>query len=622
MAVSLPSAGQGRTNDEDHLVGALRLDFRERRDRARDELAAGVQAMFTRKQAVDRRIDDARDRLSAAVERQNAIRARWINLDQRRRATRTALERLQRAERGLPQQGVEGHRAVVDQIGRRIARLEGTIAARTRAGAGTAVHTRQLARQRRALADVEQGIVERGPAGTRDLRRRWLALQRDTHELLFDLHIDNAAAESARTEALDELTALVRERSELDEQAYAAALRLSSLDFDLRELRVRANGREVFRAVGSTDQFEKLQRFRTDIELAKQAEAALRPEFDRVRHAFYAAQREVIAAEADLAARLDYLAAARFTTDLAFAFLDVAMAYGSGGPVGAVTELVKKAAETQLSVTAGSGYEPGSIEAEVNARYRAELKDTFSAPQLMKAGMERVAKETLTKPAKDALNRSLAQALFGPLGHRLQDAPTDIAGRPLNATSLRALIRAPERLAHTDQQIEKLRKSGTSLRSLGLTMLKDVAKLAAKSSLDDYEREAWITFFERDMYARARYAIYEVARDLYAQAEDTRIWNEQRMLVFAEPGVSVLTGFTETATSAFDGKAQLELDLRVATDLAPEALVLSLVVGGTRLEPVARRREGDDVFLTYRVGAGGLQKYYSGSAWRVDIEVR
>jgi len=131
-----------------------------------------------------------------------------------------------------------------------------------------------------------------------------------------------------------------------------------------------------------------------------------------------------------------------------------------------------------------------------------------------------------------------------------------------------------------------------------------------------------ITFFERDMYARARYAIYEVARDLYAQAEDTRLWNEQRMLAFADAGVSVLTGFTETATSAFDGNAQLELDLRVATDLAPEALVLSLVVGGTRLEPVARRREGDDVFLTYRVGAGGLQKYYSGSAWRVDIEVR
>ena len=62
MAVSLPASGHSRTNDEDHLMGALRLDFRERRDRARDELAAGVQAMFTRKQAVDRQIDDARER--------------------------------------------------------------------------------------------------------------------------------------------------------------------------------------------------------------------------------------------------------------------------------------------------------------------------------------------------------------------------------------------------------------------------------------------------------------------------------------------------------------------------------------------------------------------------------
>lgn len=622
----LPTAAQSRpaasVEPTDTMVAGVTLEFRERRDRTRDALAAGVRALFARKQAIDRRVDAAHARVGASVARQNAIQARWTDLRRRARVTRDALWRLQLAERRLPQEGVEAHASVITQTGRRIARLEAAIVARTRAGSGTAAHRRQLAKARTALAAVEQGVVDRGPRGTRDLRRRWLALQRDLHEDLFQLHVGNAAAERARAEALDELTALRRERDEVDQLSFDAAARLGALDYDVREVRVRAAGREVFRADGSSDLFERIRRYEEDRRLAQQAQDALRPEFDRIRNAFYAAQREVIASEADLAARLDYLAVARFTTDLAFAFLDVAMAYGSSGPVGAVTELVRKAAESRLSIPAGSGYEPGSIEAEVNARYRAGLKDALTYPQLMKTGMERVAKETLTKPAKDVLNRALATALFGPLGHRLPAEPTGAGGRPLNATALRSLLRAPERLGHTDAQIKKLREGGTSLRSLGVTMLKDVAKVAAKSSLDDYEREAWITFFERDLYARTRFALYAVVRDLYAQAEETRIWNEERLLGLAAGAETRLTGFTNRVQRPFASTDQLEIDVRVATLVPAETLDFAVVAGGRRLEPVARRREGDDVYLTYRVGAGAVDRYFASGFWQFPIAVR
>lgn len=268
------------------------------------------------------------------------------------------------------------------------------------------------------------------------------------------------------------------------------------------------------------------------------------------------------------------------------------LASARGGPIGALTEGAKKATEIALFKRAvpdaASGIVPGSVEAEINARYRAELKDSLSSPQVTRVAGERLLKDTLLKAGKDALNAEIAKRVYDPLGYQSQFRE---AGRALRRAPTPAAAQAYSR-AHS--RLARMLKRHTSLqagyrytpRNLLGSLLKDVSKTALGSKLDAAEREAWVEFFEKDLAARAQHAFYRVATDYYWRAYDAYNGLLQERTKLIAQGFEGSSGFKTTLRKPFPRevrpgeRARLEIILTVVWSVVPRDPDLEVFVGG------------------------------------------
>lgn len=603
-------------------INRLDLSFADRLAAAKRDLQPAAQRIAQRKTQIERLVLEARARGQAALNRKASLDAQLRRVYDDYIRTRRALARLYSLQ--PRQNGGEGFTQAIRQVGNRIGRLEATIVQITRRTGRTPTSLQgNLARERRTLADLQEGLDERRTRENRDLRRRWRQGLQDSQDQLHDLRLAEARADYERAKAFGEIRELLSERTALDREAFQLADRLKTLDLDVREIRATAGGELVYHATGRREDYERLKDLNERIELARQALADLDAKREELGETFFAAQREVIAVEALLASRIMTAAGLRAFVDFAFNLFDVGVAFARGGPIGALSETAKKALETAISnaVTPSSGFAPDSIEARINAQYDAGLKEAITGERIGKTVAERVVKETVLKAGRDTLNQWLASEAFGDLGVAFASTPSGPSPFSRSLPSLKDLRewnRAARYLDHTEGQIKNLKQGFRANRgSLGSALegaLKDLAKSSFKEAIDELEEAAWRGFIEKEMIARSQYAVYKVAVDLSFdafEAHDAFLAAKQRVLDGARDDDSA---YRLHVSKTFPDDAQLEIRVTIVRQ-TQEAVSLALLVGGARAELV--RREGDT--LVYRLGARSID---SGDQGLATLEVR
>lgn len=585
-------------------VAVLDLNFRDRIAAVTAAVRQRARQIGERKDELDRLIEKAQDRMYAAARRWRAHEAQLFELLRYEGRVRQALRQL-RAATGAPSERARGLQQGQAAVLANVAALERQIVDATRRGRDVGALPSRLRRERAALADLDADIV-RASGGSPELKR-WFAelgrLRNQQHEL----RVGEAMAEHEREEAEAEAKQLLDERALLDREATAGAMRLAMHDFDISTIEVREGGNPVYRAEGSSELYDRLRELDENIALAEQALREIEPVRRQAKNLFYGAQGQAIAAEARLADRLMSLAYTRYFVDVGFAALDVGIGFVRGGPIGAISEGAKKAFEIKVLqevLPDPSGIDPNSIEAEINAEYRAGLKQTLSAERIVKAGSDRLISDTALRAGRDGLNKVLAKLYFGAAGHSLKNLAeaADVRNLPTPST-LRGFLRAKRTFGHIDSQIKRLQQGGRySFRSFGESFLKDIGKTGVKAALDAVEHEAWRKFFEADLIARARYPLFKKVSSLYWEAYDARqgYLAEQTRLLNA--GIEPESGFKKLVQESASPDAQLEIALGVVST-SRDPISLTVLLGGARADFVGRSADGT---LSYRLAASAI----------------
>lgn len=150
------------------------------------------------------------------------------------------------------------------------------------------------------------------------------------------------------------------------------------------------------------------------------------------------------------------------------------------------------------------GVDPGSIEADINAMYSAQLTDAWSGAALARVAAERGIKDLVTKRAKDALNKRLGALVFNKI-----EGPWRL-DQAVKAIEAIGTSRGPGAYNRASKMLDRLRAQHDDitkgfkyeLKDAGKSILKDGLKTVAKGYLDLIEREAWTDFIENDVLAR------------------------------------------------------------------------------------------------------------------------
>lgn len=206
---------------------------------------------------------------------------------------------------------------------------------------------------------------------------------------------------------------------------------------------------------------------------------------------FQEAGASAVEAQRDLAALLKKLAYARFATDVAFDVYDIVAAMRKGGIVGAVSEGVNKIVQRAAFAYADSpsGIEPDSIEARINAEYRANLSDSLAPGPAGQVLAQRVLKDTAFKYVKNtALNGWIGSRIYQRFEVPLRQ---EFVVKAL-AGGAKDFGKAQAHYGRITKQLDSLKK-GYSL-DLGKAVegiVKDGLKNLSKGGFDRLEAEAW-----------------------------------------------------------------------------------------------------------------------------------
>jgi hypothetical protein len=398
----------------------------------------------------------------------------------------------------------------------------------------TGAERKEIATAEGSLEDYRRGLarlarMERespGNAGLAAVRAEWEAKVRDFRVQIGRLQTRIARRAQRRLELDQQLRDALAERTRVDAALTEIGRRLSPYDFEVSEVTVTADGVVVFRAKADTVRARIIERIDRKLALVDAKLAALDAERKRAKADFLSAQREVTLAGERIATVVWQNFAAGAAADAGFLALDLGVAFARGGLIGLTAEVTKKAAETLVfalvPLPGGSGRpSEGSVEAELRELYDAQVKEVFSPDALGRTALERMLKETHFKilvkdPATDYLKRRVFDpirfvAQFEAAGRAIAAEPSDATLRRLEQ-SVAALLATRERLA--DFARRQKTKPGT-LRGLAESVAKDTVKLLIKKSLDARELEAWIAYFEKDLYARAVTAHFRAVSSRY-----------------------------------------------------------------------------------------------------------
>jgi len=435
------------------------------------------------------------------------------------------------------EKAVKELRPTVIRLGRRWNVLQREIAEQdvtARKLLDTSAETKEIAKLESQLADYRAGLERLAVAERRNpnnpglatIRRQWEKRVQDFRVEIGKLRTTIGKKQTRRLEAEQALRDAVLERTRIDDQLTDVGRRLSQYDFEVSEVTMTADGQLVFRARTNTVRARILERIGEKLARLERQLAPLDAERARAKDDFLAAQREVTLAGNRIAAVIWQNVAAGFATDVAFLALDLGIAAVRGGFIGVAAEVAKKSAEAAASTVASllmpsSKPSPGSVEDDLRRLYGAKVKELFTAEAPLRVAAERGLKETIFKivvkdPATDYLKRRVFDPIkflaeFEAAGRAIAREPTDENLRRVEKT-VTALLKTRDRLE--DFATRQKGKPGT-LRGLAESVTKDVVKLAIKKALDARELEAWIDYFEKDLYARAVTAHFRAASGQY-----------------------------------------------------------------------------------------------------------
>jgi hypothetical protein len=527
--------------------------------------------------------------------------------------TRELLAQVDKVIRGLRDERLQGllrQRALLDG---QIAQLEEKVVQALEAGRDPSTFRAELRNADRASEQLEEDISRALPGKLAADRKRWLAAMRALEKNLERLRAARLQVEQERLEADGAVQEALRQRAGIDAQLLDLIEQIAASNIGLSSITVSADGQVVFRAEGSTEMLKSLADLDARIDEAQAIVSLLERRRDQAKLDFLNAERQLVAAEARLADAIWALGLARAAVDVAYLAVDLGVATAKGGVFGFASEGVKKAAEILVfDVALKPKFAPdeGTVEAELNARYKTSFKETIDGGQVGYVAGGRLLKETVGKAGKDTLNARIAEGL----------ARTGYNGRLANAGADLERARDAFRVAPNQAQLERLRKAATKVESVrtqiqelskgfdlrkGLTKpnlskfvpnraklleiaAKDLGKTAAKKMLDLMEREVYVDFFEKDVVARSLYPLFRLTSSLYWEAHDTLT------ALLEQKGKVLLSGFDQSGlrrklSKPFPRHASLQIVLAVETvrgaGAPPE---LDVFIGGAKATAAPR----------------------------------
>jgi hypothetical protein len=496
------------------------------------------------------------------------------------------------------EQGVTELRPTVIRLGRRRDAVQREIAEHRATATSLLDSTSERSRIERLegrLADYRSGLQrlarneqrDPGDPGLAAIRREWEKRVQDFRVEIGRLRTVIGRRQLRLLEAEKALRDAVAERTRLDGRLTDIGRRLSPYDFEVSEVTVTADGEVVFRARASTARARDLQRIDGKLARLERQLAPLDAERVRAKVDFLAAQREVILAGERINDVVWENVAAGFATDVAFLALDLSVAAARGGFIGVAAEVTKKTAETVVfALVPASKAEEGSVEDDLRKLYGAKVKEVFSTDALERTAVERLLKETQFKvlvkdPATDYLKRRVFDPIkflaeFNVAGRAIASEPSEENLRRVEKTVM-SLLKTRDRLE--DFATRQKGKPGT-LRGLAESVTKDVVKLLVKKSLDARELEAWIEYFERDLYARAVTA--------HLTASSSKYWEVKEMVDELEGERRRQLDLPTAEKVVVDKRFAHGAILRISLKGQGRPGELAVVVGGERATPLGK----------------------------------
>jgi len=596
-------------------ISTLRLLFDQRIATEKRLLQDRIHDEDVEKEALQPLLVEAGARLNTALSQEAGATSATAQAEAALALVQGQLNVIARTERAIPP-AVKPFADRRDRLAAEVERLNGLVLG------GDDGLLAQLASARSQLVKAEQSLDARLPrndgtevaAETGRLNRALASLDEQVLALeKQQLHADDELDLAQRS-----LGRLFEKRNDLDSRLIDDAQALAALDFSLDDVEVEADGKVVYDVRVATP-YKQLEALNAKLAVAKTNLARLNSRRNEVTRAFLDAQDAVGQARWRLAGQIIRVSRLKFATDVAYIAYDVVKSTIQGGPIGAVTEGLKKAVEIELSQAAGSGsgIEPGSIEAEFNASYGAALKNGLSLENLARVGGERVLKEGVSKTAKDILNAKIGPLVFTKVYGEIPALYTEGVGRIVAAKSDTSALLVDAGLA-TQEDVAITRKlrqlvglqKGVKPSAGGLAsgLAKDLSKAIIKAGFDAQERDAWYDYFASDVTARAYYALWAKVSNDYWDRYDAY----QQLLASKEDliaGYDPANGTRTVLSVPFAEDAAIIVVLGLGQSKSGAPVGLDIVLGGKQLTYAGKNR--------YELGAGAL----AGAGHQVVLEV-
>ena len=473
----------------------------------------------------------------------------------------------------------------------------------------TAVKLRDTSAERKGIADAERDLAdyrgglaqlarteERAPndPGLAAIRKQWEKKVRDALVEIGRLQTRIGKNELRRLDAEQALRAAGIERTRLDDALTDIGRRLSVYDFEVSEVTVTADGAVVYRARANTVLAKALKRIDAKLERMETILQKLDRERAEAKKEFLAAQRAALAAGERIQRVIWQNFAAGAAAEVGFLALDVGVAALRGGLIGVAVELTKKAAEVAVSAIAPSSGEEDA--GDIRRLYGTKVKDVLGPAALERVALDRFLKETAFRSAvKDPATKYLTQHVFGPtkLAVDFERAGLVLAGEPSAANlarrekSLKSLLAGRARLKEFSTR-QKLKPS--RLRGVAEGIAKDAAKVLIKKALDSREREAYVDYLEKEIYATALTTHFLAVSSTYW---DTRAGKLNNRFQVVEPGYDQLANEKRRLLSLPNAERVLVdkpfahgATLRISLKGEGRAGPIRVVLGGEAASPV------------------------------------
>jgi hypothetical protein len=533
-------------------IGYMKILATAELRRLAQQYGTQVASLARQKQALEDSLPAMQARVASTQEEvdrsANAVAALVSQVSQ----TQAFLKQIDQQEQALPP-SVRAELQARDSLDQSIWSLQDQIVAAASAGNTAVVKTltARLNRLQDQLATLNRELA--GKDGLVDqLVERWLSKLRVLKDQLFAARTQQVTALSNWTAADNALEAALGQRAILDQSLFSVAELIARLGVGITGVLILSSlephagmdpndevgeaGWRVFAAQVPQNPLS-MDKLDSDIATVRGALAALDHQREAALSNFLQAEQRASAALDNVTQVIWSTAKYKAAVDFISNLIDVVKAAKNGGLIGASAETLKKVAETlikEYTYDAGPGRYGSKGAEEFNADFDAKLTNAYVGKIAFKTGVERLAKETVSKTAKDALNKSLGTLVFekvyGTVPALYEQAAAQLSN--LANPGVEEIKQIQEAVDAKAAQFTSLGGSyagqpvktkgiGTTIGDLATSILKDVAKNTIKYHFDVLEQQAWLAYFEQEIIARTYFPFYQATAGAYWKAYDT-----------------------------------------------------------------------------------------------------